>query len=106
MQDADLASLIEQAGGPYPREAHDPIDGVEPVLLDAAIMGIASHYLDNSRGISGGHRQRLVDELADLDRIYALLPTETARGYFDRTRAVGRYLLDRRGPTQQRVELR
>jgi hypothetical protein len=106
MQDADLAVLIGRTGGRFPNEAYDEFDGVDPVWVDMTIMGIASHYTHNSREVSAEHREMLVHELSDLDRMYELLPTDTARAYFDRTRAVGRYLLDRRGPTQKRVELR
>lgn len=97
MRDADLAALVQRAIGPFPRGlGGDAIDDVDLDLLDDTIMGVSSHYERNSRTLSDEHKDLLIESLRDLDRIYDRLPTATARDYFDRTRAVGQYLLENR----------
>ncbi len=97
MRDPVLAALVEKAMGPFPRAlAGEEIDGVDLVLLDEEIMGIASHYERNSRSLSDNHRSRLAESVRDLDAIGDALPTDDSREYFARARAVATYLLARR----------
>jgi hypothetical protein len=97
VRDARLQELLDQASGPFPDGlAGEEIDGVDLALLDMTIHGVASHYPRNSRPVSDEHRAMLTSELTDLDRINGELPTQAARDYFDRTRAIARYLLHER----------
>ena len=98
MPDETLIRLIGEAAGPFPPGlAGVDIGGVDLVLLDDAIMGTASHYERNSRPLSADHRALLDEAVQDLDRIWGSLPTDDARSYFARARAVGVFLLERRG---------
>lgn len=97
MCDTELAALIERAMGPFPRGlGGEEIEGVDLVLLDEVIMGVASHYKNNSRVLSDEHRDMLIESLHCLDRIDDALATDEARDYFARARAVGRYILEER----------
>lgn len=72
------------------------IDGIELVDLDDGIAGAASHYVNNTRPLTGDHRAWLAEYLDDLDRIETQLPDEYSREYFERLRGLARYLLETR----------
>jgi hypothetical protein len=95
VKDERLGELYEAlAAGPYPPGcAGEEIDGVELVLLDDAVAGVASHYVRNSRPMTAEHRQLLTVVLADIDRIWERLPHDEARDFFGRARALGEYLM-------------
>ncbi len=80
--------------GPFPRSlGGEEINGIDLVLLDDAIMGVASWYERNSRRVLLEHRELLSSSLRDLDAIWDALPTDEARRYFARAKAVGEYLI-------------
>jgi hypothetical protein len=83
---------------PYPPECRGrAIDGVEMVLLDADIYGVATWYRDNDRNLTEAHRSMLADLLADLDRIWDQLPTDGALVFYGAVRDLGRYVMTTRG---------
>lgn len=98
MKDERLAQLYEAlAAGPNPPGcAGEEIDGVDLVMLDADIAGVASHYLRNTRPVTAEHRVMLADLIADIDRVWGRLPHDEAREFYGRARALGEYLLAER----------
>ena len=98
MKDERLGELYEAlAAGPYPPDcAGEEIDGVELVLLDDAIAGVASHYVRNTRPMTAEHREMLTVVIADIDRVWKHLPHDEARAFYGRARALGEYLLANR----------
>jgi hypothetical protein len=98
VKDERLGELYEAlAAGPYPPGcAGEEIDGVELVMLDADIAGVASHYLRNSRPITDDHRAMLIDLIADVDRVWARLPHDAAREFYRRARVLAEYLVTTR----------
>jgi hypothetical protein len=86
--------MTAQMRTPYPPECRGlNIDGVEMILLDADIYGIATWYDDNNDPMTDHHRALLTQLLDDLDRIWHQLPTEGARLYYATARDLGRYLI-------------
>jgi hypothetical protein len=95
MKDPEFARLVAEAMGPFPRGlGGEEIEGIDLVLLDDCIMGVASWYERNSRPVSSEHREMLSSCLRDLDAIWDALPSDEARSSFSKTRAVGEYLLE------------
>jgi hypothetical protein len=66
------------------------------VLLDADVVGVASHYRRNAKRLSDGHRRLLEDLLEDLNRVRSKLPSDTARDYYAKVGAIAEYLLANR----------
>jgi hypothetical protein len=94
MRDAALQALLERHKGRFPRGlGGEQIDGVDLVMLDADICGIASHYDRNSRSVSAEHRRMLEELILDLERISPDLPSEEARDFYTAARGVADYLL-------------
>jgi hypothetical protein len=99
-RDPELIALVEAHAGPFPSGlAGEEINGVDLVLLDAAISGIASHYSRNSRPVTAEHRAQLHALLDDWDDVWPDLQTDEARDYFGRLRAVAEYLIQNRSPS-------
>ena len=95
MPDPHLAALMAaQMAARYPAECRGlSIDGVELVLLDADIYGIATWYAPNRKRMTDQHRMMLTRLLADVDRVWAKLPTAEAREFYGMTRDLARYLI-------------
>ena len=98
MPDPHLAELMAaQMATPYPPECRGlSIDGVELVLLDADIYGIATRYARNTKRMTDEDRMMLTRLLADVDRVWATLPTPEARTFYGMARDLGRYLMGTR----------
>jgi hypothetical protein len=94
VSDERLAGLMAaQLRAPYPAECRgQAIDGVELVLLDADIYGVATRYERNEHELTLSDRNMLSGLLADLDRVWPRLPTEHARSYYGTARELGQYL--------------
>jgi hypothetical protein len=85
--------MAERLRAPYPAECRgQAIDGVELVLLDADIYGVATRYERNEHELTLSDRNMLSGLLADLDRVWPRLPTEHARSYYGTARELGQYL--------------
>jgi hypothetical protein len=83
---------------PFPAECRGlAIHGVELVLLDADIYGVATWYRRNRRPLTDEHRALLTQLVADADRVLPDLPTEHARVFYGKARDLGTYLLESRG---------
>jgi hypothetical protein len=96
-RDQILVDLYNAHTGPFPRGlAGEVFGGVDLILLDEGIAGVASHYLDNARPLTHEHRADLAMSLAQLDAIDARLPDDSARVYFGRLRDLARYLTETR----------
>jgi len=94
--------MAEQLRAPYPAECRgQAIDGVELVLLDADIYGVATRYERSQHQLTLSDRKMLSSLLADLDRIWPSLPTEQARSYYGTARELGTYLLQSRSPVPE-----
>ena len=96
MQDQALKALLDAAKGPFPDGlACAEIDGVDVVMTDESVFGIASWYENGRRALAEVHRRELMEDLAEIDRIMDKLPVHE-RQYFSRTRAIASYLLEER----------
>ena len=90
--------MAAQLRAPFPPEcAGRAIDGVELVVLDADVYGVATWYQNDDRPLTAVHRALLTGLIADLDRVWPKLPNEAAREYYAIVRELGAYLLATRG---------
>jgi len=71
----------------------EEIHGIDLVLLDEVIAGVASHYDRNSRPVTAEHDATILKAIDDLDRVWPDLPTDEAREYFADQRNIASYLL-------------
>jgi hypothetical protein len=94
--DLALLELMDAAMGlAYPPDcAGRNIRGVELVLLDADIYGIAGHYVWNQRPLTSDHRRMLHELMDDVDRVADALPNEEARQFYATFRSIATHLLD------------
>jgi hypothetical protein len=98
MQDERLIALMDAAmSEPYPPGCTgEAIHGVELVLLDADIYGVASQYRGSDRAVSVAHRALLIHLVADVDRVWADLPNDAARDFYGKYREMAAYLVESR----------
>jgi hypothetical protein len=74
------------------------IEGVELILADADVYGVATWYDDNDEPLSDQHVAMLTKMIDELDRIKTKLPNEEAEAYYQLVRELAAYLLESRGP--------
>lgn len=90
-----IAALMAE---PYPAECRGmAIHGVELVLLDADIYGVASWYRDNQDALTVEHDAMLHQLVDDVEKAWTDLPTNDTRVFYGKARDLGNHLLTTRG---------